>query len=1150
MAVRALPFLPDGESFHDSLYCEKCQCFLREPCWQHAVFVQDGDSIPLAIASLPDVLAFHNDGPQQNVCQSSEKTIRSVVARTIILPQTVFGPFIAPLCSLGEAHSRTYSSVDGQCVTFTVENDRWCNWMKLVRTADHGQHNLRAFIHEQKVLFVAVKVILPGEKLTLALPQIDRKDIHSSNDVNYVDVSVECVSSATDVNEDPDMVKCEENSDADESVDAMSISAALDVPAVCFSVDAQRLAEHGDPADLLPQSQYLPAPEQLLTGISGLLVQLPEDSMVKCEDHDDELDHVETIAAGHSLDARALVPDDEADPLPPSQPLVPAQSQKQQPASLPALRNGQREDSPEYPLPSNLFSPDSLLNRNPGKRKSDETEAATVASKFSRVYSLRMRSTVRAGAAYGDENLSDDNDKDFCLSENSDPSSIDSECCSENDLNLENTATKRQDRKRGTKEKQTPSSRGCRKKTENVILQSTAEVVLPTNDSSARKEPCRLPDPAFLEARNSQIKAVVAANPFQYPAGEQRLLAFSSAADMLSLDQASPGMQSLDGPILQRCTEGRLRDFKSPQRSNRFESTCRPEYVSPMNQLDALKGNQRLDTKAERMRRLNAVATINPFQFSSRIERRAAWQACLADDGRVKNVRLACKNLQSYIQTHLDKFPSVLDSYKEDTADNYEREYIEVMRVIAQQAGKDYADDAHPLAIDKDADAVGPDQVNVAADTPKAHRKRRHKKNLQHDRRFFSYVYRFVCFECSLHFKNENLLKLHKVQHSDSPSEGANSRSCPVCRRSFSKLSSLLRHILDHGVKASQIVHFIPTADPSIMSVASTTAAPMDVLAQSHDAHETCFMYSCGQKSCGLRFCTESMADLHQLSHKVPDSYQGDVVCAGCSYVAANAEDLLKHVGRHGAKTGDHKMCRLCGKFVQDMIEHVQLVHKEAYVKYEARLNLSCDQCEKRFRTSVHLTTHKTFAHTKLPTLECLICAKHFPSPLQLHAHVTQEHGTGLICMVCRKSYTKYSSLSKHARMHKQIHICETCGSVFRSRRNLDTHRYSHRSDYSFKCDQCGKTFKRPSNLAQHKVVVHTDKVRKKRKAKREEMRRKGVVSEYKCPRQRMLYEEFPFKCVECRLGWMLLGNLQQHQRKKHPQSNDTMLSAAASSSL
>ncbi|XP_055334198.1 PR domain zinc finger protein 15-like [Paramacrobiotus metropolitanus] len=182
----ALPLLPDGQSFHDSLYCEKCQCFLREPCWQHAVLVQDEYSLPLAFASLPDILAFHHDGRQtqhQNVLQPPENSnIPSVVARTAIRPQTMFGPFIAPVCDAGAAHSQhsqTYSSADGQCVTFNLENDRWCNWMKLVRTADHGQHNLRVFIRERKVRFAAVKVILPGEELTLALckQDIDRKEI-------------------------------------------------------------------------------------------------------------------------------------------------------------------------------------------------------------------------------------------------------------------------------------------------------------------------------------------------------------------------------------------------------------------------------------------------------------------------------------------------------------------------------------------------------------------------------------------------------------------------------------------------------------------------------------------------------------------------------------------------------------------------------------------------------------------------------------------------------------------------------------------------------------------------------------------------------------------------------------------------------------
>ncbi|XP_055334113.1 zinc finger protein 225-like [Paramacrobiotus metropolitanus] len=1091
VSLDAVPFLPDGESFHDSLYCEKCQCFLWEPCWQHAVFVQDGYSLPLAFASLPDGLAFDYGLPQQNVGPSPEKgTVPTVVGRSAIRPQTVFGPFIAPVCDAGAEHSRTFSSTDGQSVTFDVVNDRWCNWMKLVRTADHGQHNLRVFIREHKVLFVAVKVILPGEELTLALPKHNRKEMHLSH-VDYVAVPMDCASSGIDVDEDS-MVKCEDHDDALANVETIPVSIPVDFPAACFSTDT-----------------------------------------------------------------RALVPDDQAELLlPQSQPLVSAQSPEHLPndsrfvASLPVLRSCQREDSPEYPFPSNFCSPttDSLTkNRiDPGKEKRDEKEPAAAASKetpFSRVYSLRTRNAVRAGAAYSDENLSDDNDEDFFLSEDSGSSSIDSESeyYSEVEVNVENATTKKQDRMRGTtdaKEKETPSSGRCRNNTGSVGTKKNL---------SARKRHARRD--AFLETRNRQIRTVIAVNPFQYPAGRQRLQAYCTAANMLALDKVSPGKQTLDGSVLQSIVESRLSTFQLAKRRNRIDAISMPkEYVGLMNQLASLKSHERIDTRSERMRRLNAVAKINPFQFSSRSERSAAWtavgQAYVADDDGAKKVKFSCIGLQRFVQTHLDDFPNVLDRFNEVTADEYEREYIEVMRVIAQQAGKDYANGAHPLTIHTNVNAVGSDQLNVAADPPKAHPKPRFLENYEPDRRrsYFSYVYRFVCFECSLHFKDEKLLNLHTLQHSDSPEEAADARDCPSCERSFNQLSSLLRHVLDHGVKASQIIHFIPTADPSIMSFACPTAAPMDVLAQSHDAHDTCFMYSCGLKQCGLRFCTEAMADLHQFSHNVPDDYQGDVVCAGCHYVAADARDLLKHISRHGAKTNDRKLCRLCREFVNDMSRHVQNAHKEQYLKYEACLTLPCDQCEKRFRTPAHFTTHKAIVHSRsLPTLGCLVCAEPFPSYTLLHAHIRKEHGTHLTCVVCQKAYSRYDLLYDHSRTHKEIHICDTCGSVFRSKFGLDQHQYTHRSDYSFKCDLCGKTFKRPSNLAQHKMVVHTDKVRKKRKAKREEMRRKGVVSDYKCPRRRMLYDEFPYKCEECRLGWLQLGNLQQHQRKKHSQSDDTV---------
>ncbi|XP_055334245.1 zinc finger protein 583-like [Paramacrobiotus metropolitanus] len=239
------------------------------------------------------------------------------------------------------------------------------------------------------------------------------------------------------------------------------------------------------------------------------------------------------------------------------------------------------------------------------------------------------------------------------------------------------------------------------------------------------------------------------------------------------------------------------------------------------------------------------------------------------------------------------------------------------------------------------------------------------------------------------------------------------------------------------------------------------------------------------------------MCDLHQLNHNVPENYQGDVVCAGCNFQAADAGDLLRHVGRHAAKKYDRKLCRLCGDFVENMVSHVQSMHKEEYLKYESCLNLSCDQCEQGFRTPIHLATHKLWVHNgKQGQLRCLVCAKPFSTTHQLHAHIETEHTTGLTCVVCQKRCSTYIGLHKHAKRHREIHACRTCGSVFPSVTALNQHQRVHRSVASFKCDLCGKTFQKSLNLAKHKMIVHTDEMRKPRKGKLEELCREGVVRE------------------------------------------------------
>ncbi|XP_055334128.1 uncharacterized protein LOC129585468 [Paramacrobiotus metropolitanus] len=609
----ALPFLPDGESFHDSLYCEKCQCFLREPCWQHAVFVQDGYSLPLAFASLPDVLAFHHDNPLQNFGQSAENsTIPSVVARTAILAQTVFGPFIAPVCDAGAAHSRTFSSSDGQRVTFDVENDRWCNWMKLVRTVDHGQHNLRVFIREQKVLFVAVKVILPGEELTLALRQRDRKEIHQNN-VDYAD----CKSGSSVVAEDPCMDQEEDDGSDDADVEAMSV----DIPQNSFAAGLSGEDSHlplalDEQTDLLPQSQPLPA---------QLEEQLPASNAVKCE---------QLPALPFSSEFCSAAPDAVSTKATDS--LKKQNSEDKKPAPLLVMRSFQREDSPEYPFPSNFSSaataPVTPKAVDPGKCENEKKDSVGIASRqtaFARVYSLRGRNVVRVSAACSDEER-DDNDEDFRLNADDESPSAGSEFSSEVEVDFDGSdnRTKNRGRKRRT-------------------VEARAKMPAKKTKSAMRKDPA---DAILATKKPNELASV------------------------------------------------------------------------PVKSSDRSKGH------AEKMRRLNVVARINPFQFSSRKERRAAWTTAWqayqdAHFGhrqrKSQKASFTWKYLRRYVKMHLDDFPQALDRYSEDTASRSRRQYIDTMRVIAEQAGKDYAGVAHLESVEP----VRKGQLDVANDALNSHSK-------------------------------------------------------------------------------------------------------------------------------------------------------------------------------------------------------------------------------------------------------------------------------------------------------------------------------------------------------------------------------------------------------------------------------------------
>jgi KRAB domain-containing zinc finger protein len=95
----------------------------------------------------------------------------------------------------------------------------------------------------------------------------------------------------------------------------------------------------------------------------------------------------------------------------------------------------------------------------------------------------------------------------------------------------------------------------------------------------------------------------------------------------------------------------------------------------------------------------------------------------------------------------------------------------------------------------------------------------------------------------------------------------------------------------------------------------------------------------------------------------------------------------------------------------------------------------NCDHCDKKFRSTPHLSRHQT-VHNKLRAFKCTLCCKTYTQKAYLHTHVRSVHKNlkPFRCDHCDKGFTSKKGLQYHfLHGHTKNKKCLSCYQTLKS---------------------------------------------------------------------------------------------------------------------
>jgi ecotropic virus integration site 1 protein len=132
-----------------------------------------------------------------------------------------------------------------------------------------------------------------------------------------------------------------------------------------------------------------------------------------------------------------------------------------------------------------------------------------------------------------------------------------------------------------------------------------------------------------------------------------------------------------------------------------------------------------------------------------------------------------------------------------------------------------------------------------------------------------------------------------------------------------------------------------------------------------------------------------------------------------------------------------------------------------------------CEHCPKSFAWRPNLLRHK-MVHGEFRRFPCENCDKVFTDPSNLQRHIRTNHvgARSHACPECGKTFATSSGLKQHTHIHSSVKPfrCEVCYKSYTQFSNLCRHKRMHvNCRMQIKCHKCGQAFSTVTSLSKHR---------------------------------------------------------------------------------